>query len=137
MKKIFLSITFVIVVTSLFAQGSEEKELKLLMKDLGYSWIETNQATLREGENAYYWRTFYAGNEYSIIAFSEKKGVYDIDVYLYNLEGNLKGQSESNGDFEIIEYFPTVSKQMKIVMKNFECSEELIEYKCKFMVFYK
>lgn len=137
MKKIFISFAFLLLVVSSFAQRSDEKELKSLMKDLGYSWIETKFATLDEGESAYYWRTFYSGNDYAIIAFSEKSEVKDIDIYLYDEEGALAGQSESSEDFEIIEHTPADSKQMKVVIKNYDCEPASDRYKCKFMVFYK
>jgi len=137
MKKIFLSIAFVLSISIMFAQKGEEKELKSLMKDLGYSWSETGSAKLRKGESEYYWRTFYSGNEYAILTFSEDKRVYDVDLLLYDEKGSLLDKSISGKDFEKIEFSPTEAKQIKIVLNNYDCSPELVEYKCKFMIFYK
>ncbi len=137
MKKIFLSFVFIIFITSLFAQKAEEKDLKALMKDLGYSWSETGSTKLRKGESEYYYRTFYSGNEYAILTFSEDKRVYDVDLLLYDEEGSLIDKSISGKDFEKIEFSPTEAKQLKIVLNNYDCSPELVEYKCKFMIFYK
>ena len=137
MKKIFIAIAFIISITSLFAQKRDEKDLKALMKDLGYSWSETESKRLREGESVYYWRTFYSGNEYAIVAFTEDKRVYDIDLLLYDKEGSLIDKSISGKNFEKIEFYPTEAVQVKIVLSNYQCSDELIEYKCKFMIFYK
>ncbi len=100
MKKIFLSFVFIIFITSLFAQKAEEKDLKALMKDLGYSWSETGSTKLRKGESEYYYRTFYSGNEYAILTFSEDKRVYDVDLLLYDEEGSLIDKSISGKDFE-------------------------------------
>ena len=137
MKKIFLSIAFVLSISIMFAQKGEEKELKSLMKDLGYSWSETGSAKLRKGESEYYWRTFYSGNEYAILTFSEDKRVYDVDLLLYDEKGSLLDKSISGKGFEKIEFTPTEAKQIKIVLNNYDCSPELVEYKCKFMIFYK
>ena len=137
MKRIFLSLVFIISVSSLFAQKAEEKDLKALMKDLGYSWSETESTKLRKGESAYYWRTFYSGNEYAILTFSEDKRVYDVDLLIYDEAGSLVDKSISGKNFEKIEFTPTDAKQVKIVLNNYDCSTELVEYKCKFMIFYK
>lgn len=137
MKKIVLTLSLILSFACLFAQKAEEKELKNLMKDLGYSWSETKTVALTEGEGAYYWRTFYTGNEYAILAFSEKSEVLDIDIYLYDENGDLIDNSESSEDFEIIEYDPSGSGQVKVVIKNYDSTTASTEFKCKFMVFYK
>lgn len=137
MKKLFLSIVLIVIVASLFAQKSEENDLKILMQELGYSWSETKSTKLIEGESDYFWRTLYGGNEYAILAFSENKGVFDLDLYIYNDEGFLLDNSLSEQGFEIVEFTPTEVMQTKIVIKNYECSPEQIVYKCKFMIFYK
>ncbi|OQX76509.1 MAG: hypothetical protein B6D61_08710 [Bacteroidetes bacterium 4484_249] len=137
MKKLFISLTFILSVTLLFAQKAEEKELKSLMKELGYSWSETESTRLRVGESAYYWRTFYTGNEYAILTFSEDKRVYDVDLLLYGEDGSLLDKSISGKNFEKIEFSPSDVTQVKIVLNNYDSSPELVEYKCKFMIFYK
>lgn len=137
MKKIFISIVFILSVATLFAQKLEENDLKALMTDLGYSWSETKATKLILGESEYFWRTFYSGNEYAILAFSENSGVYDLDLYLYNEVGSLIDRSSSKEGFEIVEFLQKDVEQTKIVIRNYECSPEQIEYKCKFMIFYK
>jgi len=137
MKRTFLSIAFIIFITVLYAQKAEEKDLKALMTDLGYSWSETKSTMLHKGESEYFWRTFYSGNEYAILVFSENKDVFDLDLYLYNEEGNLLDKSISKGNFEIIEFALADVSQTKIVLKNYNCAPEQAEYRCKFMIFYK
>ncbi|MEZ5196909.1 MAG: hypothetical protein R2764_11025 [Bacteroidales bacterium] len=122
MKKSILSIVFILLIATLFAQKSEENDLKVLMQDLGYSWSETKSTRLIEGESEYFWRTFYSGNEYAILAFSENRGMYDLDLYLYSEEGSLIDNSLSREGFEIIEFVPEEVNLIKIVIKNFECS---------------
>jgi hypothetical protein len=137
MKKIFISITLILSLASVFAQRAEEKEFKTLMKDLGYSWSETKSVALSEGESEYYWRSFFTGNEYAILTFSEESEVQDVDLYLYDDAGSLLKQSTSNGNFEIIEYSPLASIQVKVVIKNYDSTLESTKFKCKFMIFYK
>ena len=137
MKKIYLSIFFVFSISLLFTQKSEEKDLKALMKELGYSWSETKSVKLREGESAYFWRTFYSGNDYAILAFSENSNVYDLDLHIYDKEGSLIDKSITDAGFEMIEFTQSDTKQVKIVINNYKCSPDQVVYKCKFMIFYK
>ena len=137
MKKIYLSLIFIFSISSLFAQKSEEKDLKALMKELGYSWSETKSVKLREGESEYLWRTFYPENQYAILTFSENSNVYDLDLHLYDKEGSLIDKSITDTGFEMIEFTQDDTKQLKIVINNYKCSPDQVVYKCKFMIFYK
>ena len=137
MKNIYLPIVMVLIASTVFAQKTEEKEIKSLMKDLGYSWSETRSVKLMEGQSEYYWRSFFSGNEYAVLAFSEDDNVHDIDIYLYNEEGSLIYQSKASENFDIIEFSPDMAGQVKVVIKNYDSLMTDEEYKCKFMMFYK
>jgi len=137
MKIIYFVIAWLFTLTSVFGQRAEEKEMKSLMQDLGYSWSETKSLKLVEGQSEYYWRTLYEGNEYAILAFSDDEGLYDIDIYLYNEEGSLIDQSKASENFDILEFTPDTSGLVKVVLKNYDALSTVDEYKCKFMIFYK
>jgi hypothetical protein len=137
MKKLFLSIVLILSLVFLFAQRSEEKELKSLMKEQGYSWSETKNLKLGDGESLFLWRTFYSGNEYAIVVFTEDENVYDLDLYLHDTEDALIYTSATEGAFEMIEFSPSDVSQFKVLIHNYSSSPEQTDYKCKFMIFYK
>ena len=137
MKKIYLPIIFIFSISLLLAQKSEEKDLKALMQELGYSWAETKTVKLSKGASEYFWRTFYSGNEYAILTFSENSNVYDMDLHLYDEHGSLIDKSITDDSFEMIEFTQNDTKQVKVVINNYKCSPDQVVYKCKFMIFYK
>lgn len=136
MKKLLLSITFIIFGLSVFSQSDNESIIKRLMADKGYSWSATKYAYLSEGQTARFTRTFYGGTSYIVVAFSDYDDVYDTDVYLYGDEGELLKKSTSSDDFDMFEFEPNYTQEMTLKFKNYDSYSSTREYKCKLMIFY-
>lgn len=136
MKKILLSLSFIIIGLSVFSQSDAEQYIKKLMAEKGYSWSATKYAYLSEGESARFTRTFYGGTSYIVVAFSEYEDVYDTDVYLYGDEGELLKESTSSGDFDAFDFEPSWTQEMTLKFKNYDSYSSSREYKCKLMIFY-
>ncbi len=137
MKKIFLLFLSLFAFTGFYAQNTNmEQEIKVLMSEYGYELSTSQYAYISEGNTAYHYKTFYEGNDYVIVGFPEDDNIYDIDLYLYDGDGTLLAEGSSEEDFEIIEYTPYSSREMKVVIKNYESSNSYEEFKVKFMIFW-
>jgi len=137
MRKLFLSISLLLIGLSGFSQTEIEQAIKDIMADDGYSWSTTRSAYLSEGESAQYSRTFYGGTVYQVVAFSENSSVEDTDVYLYGDEGELLRKSTTSDDFDTFTFKPNYTQEMTLLIKNYNSYSSTREYKCKLMVFYK
>ncbi len=137
MKKLLLSLFVIaIAVTSSFAQNTE-REVQRLMEDEGYTLSISKYAYLSEGEVYSYWKTFYSGNDYVIVAFPEDDGVYDADLYLYDDDGSEYDKATTDDNVEVIEFSCYTTRDMKILIKNYDSYSSSSSYEIKFMVFYK
>lgn len=138
MRKLFLSTTLIMFVLFGFSQTETEQMIKDYMaEEGGYSWSTTRSANLSEGESASYSRTFYEGTSYIVIAFSENNDVRDTDVYLYGDEGEVLRKSTTSEDYDMFEFEPNYTQEMKLLIKNYDSYSSTREYKCKLMVFYR
>lgn len=138
MKKIILALGLLFLVLSNgIAQSSLEKEVQKLFESNGYTLSTSQFANISEGTTAYNFKTFYAGNDYVIVAFPDEDGVSDVDLFLYDDDGSLYDKSETSDNTEVIKFSPLTTREMKIVIKNYDSDDSYNEYRCMFMVFYK
>lgn len=136
MKKLLLSLFIVALATVSFSQNTE-REIQNLMENEGYSLSISKYAYLSEGETYSYWKTFYSGNDYVIVCFPEDDGVNDADLYLYDDDGSLYDDATTDDNVEVIEFSCYTTRDMKIVMKNYDSYSSYSSYEIKFMVFYQ
>lgn len=116
-----------------------ELEIKALMKAQGYTISTTQFAEISQGNTMYHWKQFSADLDYVIYAFPEVSGVQDIDIYLYDSDGEtlLRKSVTSDSKYEVLKYTPLLTRDMKIVVKNYKSESSTSTYKIKFIVFYK
>lgn len=116
-----------------------ELEIKALMKSQGYTISTTQFAEISQGNTMYHWKQFSADLDYAIYAFPEVKGVEDVDIYLYDSDGEtlLRKSVTSGSKYEVLNYTPLLTRDMKIVVKNYKSESATSTYKIKFIVFYK
>ena len=138
MKKVFLVLFFgVFIFTGISAQENNlEQEITVMMEEYGYELSTSQYAYVSEGNTAYHYKTFYEGNDYMIVGFPEDDAIYDIDLYLYDGDGTKLAESASEDNFELIEYTPYTSREMKVVIKNYDSENDYDEFKVKFMIFW-
>lgn len=136
MKKLLLSLFIVALATVAFSQNTE-REVQELMENEGYTLSISKYAYLSEGETYSNWKTFYSGNDYVIVCFPEDDGVNDADLYLYDDDGSLYDKATTDDNVEVIEFSCYTTREMKIVIKNYDSYSSYSSYEIKFMVFYK
>lgn len=136
MKKVLLTIIFLSASYAIYAQNVTA-ELKAYLRQNGWNVATEQYAYLSEGESASYSKIFYAGTEYTIIAYSEESGVMDIDVFLYDEDGSLLEEDSDNADVATVGYAPYVSREMSVVFMNYDSVNSIKEYNCKLMIAYK
>lgn len=111
---------------------------KATLEYAGYTVVDSDADYLKE--KAYYRgsRTFYAGNDYVIMAFSSE-GIYDLDLYLNNDYGKqVRSSTELNDDgVAIVEYTPYRTANMTIKAKNFKSKSSYKAYPMIILVAYK
>ena len=113
-------------------------EVRKIMEDGGYTESTSQYAYISEGKTAYHWKTFYEGNDYAIVGFSEDDDCYDVDLYLYDTDGSsVIKKSATDESIELIEFSPHSTEELKVVIKNYDSYSSSREYKVKFIIFYK
>ncbi len=121
------------------AQSASEdyKEAIAILKDKGYSISTEQYAYLKEGETAYNMKTFYANLDYVIVAMSDDDNVNDVDIYLYDDDGSEYSKDADSKSVAVLTVSPLVTREMKIVIKNYSSSTPDVTSKCRFVVAYK
>lgn len=132
-----IAVLTIIFSISVSAQSDLQQKLKDKMKDMGYTWLTTQFATISQGNTAYHYRTMYAYNNYAIVAYPAESGVTDMDIYIYDTDGSLLTKDSEVDKIAVAEYTPYSTREMKIVIKNYAAYCTSCEYRCEFMVFYK
>src|SRR6476660_2734973 len=61
----------------------EYQEVLDMLKEDGYAISTERYATLKEGQTAYYYKTFYPNHDYIIVGISNDVNVSDIDLHIY------------------------------------------------------
>lgn len=138
MKNITILGTLILMLsaTSLSAQNVGA-EVKAYLKKKGYSISTEQYAYLSKGEKAGHTKKFYSGLTYAIIAYSEEYGVKDIDIYLYDDDGSVLVKDTDSQKLAVVTYAPYVSRDMRVVVKNYESESSVKDYKCKIIIAYK
>lgn len=145
MRKINISlkiaITLVLLCTTMFAfsqSGSAAyHEVLSLLKDKGYSISTEQVADLKQGETAYHFKTFYQNLDYVIVAMSDDDDVTDVDIYLYEQNGDEYTKDTDTKNLAVVKMSPLVTRDMKIVIKNYASNSPNYGSKCRFVVAYK
>ena len=136
MKRNLIVLMFLLVSVDMFGQLSRS-DVQRIVENQGFTVATERYAYLSEGETTSFYRKFYKGNEYLIIAYSEEYGVKDLDIYLYDEDDSLLERDARNEGYAIVGFSPSYTRSLKIVVKNYDSESSLKEYNCKFLVAYK
>lgn len=122
MKRILFLIAICASLLSAYAQSPRTLEMRAKIRDAGYSIYEEKTYNLKKGATASYTRTFYSSTQYAIVAISEDTDVSDIDIMLYETSGDLYKQDTEADATPIVDFAPSVTRSMKVVVKNYNTS---------------
>ena len=116
---------------------SDYNEVLSLLKDKGYTISTEQVADLKQGETAYHFKTFYNNLDYVIVAMSDDDDVSDVDIYLYEDNGDEYTKDTDTKNVAVVKMSPLVTREMKIVIKNYASNSPNYASKCRFVVAYK
>jgi hypothetical protein len=74
--------------------------------------------TLREGESKRYEPVLYRGTRYAFFAAGDQH-IRDLDIYIYDMDGNLLAHDDNNSDTAITVFAPRSTGQFKVIVKNY------------------
>jgi hypothetical protein len=74
--------------------------------------------TLREGESKRYEPVLYRGTRYAFFAAGDQH-IRDLDIYIYDMDGNLLAHDDTNSDTAIAVLAPRYTGQFKVIVKNY------------------
>jgi hypothetical protein len=117
--------------------SSEYRQVLSLLKDKGYSISTEQVADLKQGETAYHFKTFYKNLDYVIVAMSDDDDVTDVDVYLYEEDGDEYTKDTDTKNVAVVKMSPLLTRDMKVVIKNYASNSPNYASKCRFVIAYK
>lgn len=115
------------------SQSVYSKVVRYMRNNGGYSLSTAKYGYINKGEKFYNYKTFSAGLEYAIVAYSENQNV-DVDLYLYDYDGYLKLKDTGSGEWALLNFSTWEQMRMKIVVKNYSYYGNA---KCEVLIFYR
>lgn len=137
MKKLLFISCFILSTTLALAQGNSYREVKAYLRREGYTISNDLYADLRQGNTSYYHKTFYAGLSYIIVALSDDRDVRDVDVCLYESNGD---KYECDTDTEVaaaITFSPSFQRTMRVEIINYRSNTPNYASRCRYIIAYK
>lgn len=125
-----------LIATQASAQKSEYYQERIKnLKNLGYAICDEYNVKIEQGETGFAWRTFESDVSYRVVGFSDDADVTDVDLYLYDDDGELYKKDDDNEDIAIVEFQPWSStRKMKVVIKNVSSRTPNDESYCYFLI---
>lgn len=74
--------------------------------------------TLREGESKRYQPVLYRGTRYAFFGAGDQH-IRDLDIYIYDMDGNLLAHDGESGDTAIAVFTPPSTGQFNVIVKNY------------------
>jgi len=139
MKKIFLvALLAIVFITNVKSQTVEQK-IVTYMASYGYTLSSSSEYTyLAEGSSKSFYKTFEAGLDYAVVAFSESVAVYDVDLFCYTTSGVLQAKATDSNDWAMLTYTAkSYDNRYILTYKNYDSASSSSTYKIKCAIFYK
>lgn len=108
-----------------------------MLKANGYTISQEKYSTLEEGESAYGYKEFFAGNDYKIVAISNDANVTDIDLFVYDEDESDYTSDTKASEVAIVNFHPLSTREMRIEIKNVSSDTPDDESTCRYVVAYK
>ncbi|WP_091539649.1 hypothetical protein [Thermoflexibacter ruber] len=134
---VFLVCLIAISTSDIHAQSCAYKEYLRIIQNKGLAIGDQMKVNLSQGRTGYDYRTFYAGLKYIIVASSDDESVTDVDLYLYEADGvTLVRRDTETSALAIIEFTPSTTRRLQIVIKNHASVTPNFESTHRFIVAY-
>jgi len=137
MKKILIACALMVTANQAATAQTNYETYKKTLEDQGYTIAEDKYCDLSEGQTCKTTHTFYHGNDYKVVAFSNDGNVTDIDVYLYDSDGDQVDKDVDATDLAVVNFSPAKSGEYKIVWKNYASNTPKTESRVRCFVVYK
>lgn len=125
MQKLFVLLACsIFAFTQATAQRSEYyRERVKNLTNLDYTICDEYNVKIEQGETGYAYRKFESDVSYRIVAFSDDADVTDVDLYVYDDDGELYKKDDDSEDIAIVEFKPwSGTREFKVVVKNVKSS---------------
>lgn len=136
-KKLPLLALFVLFAATAFAQSQRYQDGVQKLKDMGYTIADEMKVNISEGMTGYSHRHFYGSLKYAIFAVSEDKDVIDLDIYVYDENGEVYEKDTDESDIAVITFKTGYDMDGKIVVKNYKSNDPDYKSLCRYVVAYK
>lgn len=137
-KKLFLLAALIAIFgLQSFAQSDRYKDGVKKLKELGYTIADEMKVNISEGMTGYSYRKFYGSLTYAVFAISEDKDVVDLDVYVYDEDGEVVEKDADESDIAVVTFKTGTDTNGKIVIKNYKSKDPKYESLCRYVVAYK
>ena len=102
---------------------------KLALTAKGYTVIKTFNTSIQEGKTKYFTSRAFAGNEYIVVAVSER-GVNDLDTEMYDSYGDLIAHdiTEGEGGLTACEHHLRYNTTLKVEIENYDSYSSQANY---------
>ena len=136
-KKLLLLAVIVFIASKSFAQSEIYlKELRVL-RSYGYTIGDEEKVNCVEGGTGYYYHTFSQGLSYIIVGCSDDENVSDVDLFLYDDDGNELKRDADTSKLAILSFVPNYDVRLKVVIKNYKSATPYFASTCRFVVAFK
>jgi hypothetical protein len=120
-----------------FAQSDRYLEGVKKIEKLGYTIADEMNVNISESMTGYSYRHFYGSLNYVVFAISEDKDVTDLDVYVYDEDGEVIEKDADESDMAVISFNTGRDMEGKIVIKNYKSNDPDYKSLCRYVVAYK
>ena len=139
-RLICLTITSFLFFANMQAQlvrSAAYSEIIAILKSNGWSISEERYGDARQSNTIASNKMFYASTQYLIYAFSEDDDVRDVDISLFESDGNLYASDASSSPTASLKFTTYVTREMKVVVKNYRSLSPGYASRLKFVIAYR
>jgi len=138
MKKLLITCVLMATVSMAATAQTNYETYKRTLENNGYTIAYDGYCDLSEGQTCKAFHTFYKGNDYKVVAFSNDGDVTDIDVYLYEKNGDDQIDKDADAtDLAVVNFSPSYTRECKIVWKNYASNSPKTESRVRCFICYK
>ncbi len=120
-----------------YKSAENYQELKVLLRLDGWTISTEQYAYLKQGESAYFYKTFQNALDYIIVGISDDNDVTDIDLHLYNSDGSEYDKDDTPDAAAEIWVSPYYTGQLRLTIKNAGSNTPHYASKCRFVIAYR
>jgi hypothetical protein len=137
MKKIIFLAIVLMISFNVRSQTTDYREYVAYLKQNGYSISAELYADLKQGASATHTKYFSSGLHYIIVACSDDGEVRDLDIYVYDNDGNVYVKDTKASSFAVVDMTLMFSRNMEVAIKNYSSNYPNYSSRCRFFIAYK